>query len=578
MLCTLGLGANMGGGDILDWPEARRRKSENPHARWEQIANEFGGEVWPALTPSFHIRPGEAVFTMGSCFARNIEGHLQALGCHVPMLSLSFPTQELYGQPHSAMNRFHPPAFRQCLEWTARIHDRDGQVTWEDCEPLAIRVGKPPEDTFFDMDMAAALPATRARFIERRQHIYDIFSTVFSAACMMMTPGFVEAFRDRSTGLYIHGAPLNKAMLADPDRWAYEVLSYERCLEDMLAAIDVVRARNPAVKVLVTTSPVPLSLTFSGRDIRIANSYSKSLLRTVCDVVAARRPMVDYFPSYETVMLTAPELAWAKDRLHVSQALISHIVSRMTDSYVLDVEASARNYQQALAHLAAGDAEAAARSARTVLAERPDDPGARRALLDALIGQRDWPAAEQEALALHALQPRRPDVLFRLARVLGSQDRSAEAMDWIEKALGLPGVRQRDVESVGKLVGRAAGDKPLVLAARMVELFPRQAEVYPPLVHLLMGQDRLDEAATVIRRGLSLAGPPMALRLAWVNVLTLRGELEQAKREIDQILAARPHHQRAQTVKARIERKLGNRGATTASKRGGPTTPISAAR
>ncbi len=549
----------MSNGYVLDWPEARRGKDANPQARWDAVVGQFGGEVWPQVTPSFSIRPGDTVFTIGSCFARNIEGHLKALGCHVPMLDLSFPTEELNGQPRSAMNRFHPPAFRQCLEWTARIFDRDGQVSWDDCAPMAIRAAKPPRETFFDMDMAGALPATRERFIERRQHIYDVFSNVFSAACMMMTPGFVEAFKDRQTGLYLYGAPLHKAMLAQPDRWEYEVLSFERCLEDMLAAIDVVRARNPDVKVLVTTSPVPLGVTFSGRDIRIANTYSKSVLRAVCDVVSVRRPMVDYFPSYETVMLSSPQLAWAKDRLHVSQALISRIVSRMTDSYLEGVEASAKSYQLALTHLWQGEPAAAAASARAAIEARPGDFEARRALLDALLGQMDWPGAEREALALHALDASRPDVLVRLARALGPQGREEEAMAWLQKALELPGVTQRDLESVGKLIGAAPGETALAVARRSVELFPRQAEVYPPLARLLMREERSDEALELIGRALNLAKPPLVLRMYLAEILMHRGELEQAKTQIDRVAARSPQKRGVLRLKEKIDRKLTRR-------------------
>ncbi len=546
---------------VLDWPEARRRKDSNSRAKWETIAGEFKGEVWPELTPTFQIRPGETVFTIGSCFARNIEGHLEALGCKVPMLSLSFPTEELYGQPHSAMNRFHPPAFRQCLEWTAAVQDKGGKVTWADCEPMAIRVGEAPEETFFDMDMAGARPATRERFVERRQHIYDVFQNVFSAACMMMTPGFVEAFKDRRTGLYIFGAPLSRAMLVEPDRWQYEVLSYERCLEDMLAAIDVVRARNPAVKVLVTTSPVPLSLTFSGRDIRIANSYSKSVLRAVCDVVAASRPIVDYFPSYETVTLSPPEMAWAKDRLHVSQGLISRIVGRMIDSYVVDVDAAARTFQQARSDLMSGDPAAALAAARAVLAERSGDFEARRLVLDALLGLKDWPAAEQEGRALHALRPERPDVLFRLARALGGAGREAEAIQYVARALELPGVAQGDVEAVGKLIARAPGDQPLALAARCIELFPQQAEIYPPLVHLLMRDEHFDEALAVIDRGLKLAKPPPALRMHRARILMMRGDLAGASQEIETVLRRRPNHRIAKTLKQKLESRLAKQRA-----------------
>jgi tetratricopeptide (TPR) repeat protein len=540
-------------GYVVDWPEARRRRNA-PNARWDSIIEEFDGEVWPELTPSFSIRPGDVVFTIGSCFARNIEAHLDALGCQVPMLSLDFPTEELNGQPRSAMNRFHPPAFRQCLEWTAAIHDRDGRVTWADCEPMAIQCSKAPDETFFDMDMAGAIPVSRERFIERRQHIYEVFATVFSAACMMMTPGVVEAFRDKQTGLYLFGAPTNKAMLAQPDRWEYEALSYEQCLQDMLAAIDVVRARNPGVKVLVTTSPVPLGVTFSGRDVRIANSYSKSVLRAVCDVVATRRPLVDYFPSFETVTLSAPHLAWRPDRLHVTQRLISKIVSRMIDRYVEDVPPAARFHHAALVALSDGDGEAAAAAAREALALEPGHADARLALSDALYAQQDWPGAEAAALEVHRLEPERAEVPFRLARILGPQNRYEEAVRWMAKGLRLPGVIQHDVTSVAKVLARAPAEPAAPVARRMVEMFPTHVEVYGPLIQLLMRAGLAAEAETVTRKALSLSKPPPVLRV-WLaeQLLAAGGDLQEAQAQLDRVLQADPAHPEALRLKARIE-------------------------
>jgi hypothetical protein len=51
-----------------------------------------------------------------------------------------------------------------------------------------------------------------------------------------------------------------------------------------------------------TVSPVPLYLTFSGEDIIVANTYSKSVLRAACDAVENSREHVDYFPSYVTLL------------------------------------------------------------------------------------------------------------------------------------------------------------------------------------------------------------------------------------------------------------------------------------
>jgi tetratricopeptide (TPR) repeat protein len=546
----------MTGGYVLDWPEARRRKSANAQARWDSVIGEFDAEVWPELQPSFTIRPGEVVFTIGSCFARNIEANLGALGCKVPMLSLSFPTEELSGQPRSAMNRFHPPAFRQCLEWTARIHDRDGIVTWADCESMAIRSSGPPQETFFDMDMAGAIPVSQARFIERRQHIYDIFSTVFSAACMMMTPGVVEAFKDLETGLYIYGAPTNRAMLSQPGRWRFEALSFERCQEDMLAAIDVVRARNPDIKILVTTSPVPLGVTFSGRDVRIANTYSKSVLRAVCDVVAMSRPMVDYFPSYETVTLSNPAIAWNADRLHPTQALIGKIVARMTDTYLQGVTPEARRYHAALSSLNESDYAAAAAEARALVELDPDRLDARSALVEALIGLQAWEEAEPAALALIEQAPTRPEPRFRLALILGAQGRREEAMAALGDAVDLPGVSQADAERVGKLIARSPPDAALPIARRLAERFPQQVEVHIPLVQLLVASERHDdEALAAARRALGLPKAPKMLRHLLAKVLVRSGDAAAARQEIDGLLASDPGDAYALKLKQKLDRQ-----------------------
>ena len=91
---------------------------------------------------------------------------------------------------------FDPRAFRQCLEWTASIYDRDGVVTWADCEPLAFDFH---DGRWFDLDMATALAVPQDRFVERRQHIFDIFSRAFTADALMMTPGLIEAMLDLSS-------------------------------------------------------------------------------------------------------------------------------------------------------------------------------------------------------------------------------------------------------------------------------------------------------------------------------------------------------------------------------------------
>src|SRR5471032_1435447 len=175
----------MSGDRILPWIEAKRLKATNPAARWRDVAEEFGGEVWPRITPRFKIRPGQTVFTIGSCFARNIERHLALLGCRVPMLDFNLPPGECEGQPSAALNRFHPPSFRQSLTWAHRILERDSWVVWSDCEAFAFEA---EDGEFFDLDMHVTGSVSRERFVERRQQIFEVMASAFSADCVMMTP------------------------------------------------------------------------------------------------------------------------------------------------------------------------------------------------------------------------------------------------------------------------------------------------------------------------------------------------------------------------------------------------------
>ena len=512
----------------LSYKQTRRlMKGATAPRAWRAVAKDFAGEVWPEFTPSFHLRPGEVVFTMGSCFARNIESHLAMLGCRVPMLDFDLPAEEWSGGAHGAMNRFHPPAFRQSLDWTAAIRDRDGKVRWEDCQAMAFDCG---EGLYFDLDMGATAPVSKARFLERRQHVFDVFSTVFQASCLMMTPGLIEAWKDRTTGLYIHMAPRLKEMLNDPDRWEFEVLPYETCHADLLAAIDVVRARNPEVKILLTTSPVPLTSTFTTQDVRVANSYSKSVLRAVCGAVIYERPMVDYFPSYESVSLSFPKGVWKDDHLHVTHGFIAKIVTRMLDRYLEGVDEADRNCQRARTHLLNKNFKEAEQAAEAALRDRPDHIEAAILRADAMIRQGRAGEAEAALRELVQRHPERAELRIALARALaGGGDRIEEAADQVEAALALPSLEVLDLRTVSDLTSQLAdAARAEQIARRMLELFPLHVEIYPPLIDLLTGQRRRAEAIEVLERALSLRRAPVEMYVQLASLLAKTGRMQEA--------------------------------------------------
>jgi hypothetical protein len=88
------------------------------------------------------------------------------------------------------------------------------------------------------------------------------------------------------------------------------------------------------VQFVVTVSPVPLMATFSTEDVVIANTYSKSLLRTVAQEWTAAHQNVHYFPSYEIVQNSERAITWEEDLRHVQGKVVQHIMGLFMESFL----------------------------------------------------------------------------------------------------------------------------------------------------------------------------------------------------------------------------------------------------
>jgi hypothetical protein len=74
--------------------------------------------------------------------------------------------------------------------------------------------------------------------------------------------------------------------------------------------------------------------TFSTMDVVLANTYAKSLLRTVAQEWAAAHDNVDYFPSYEIVQNSDRAAVWEPDLRHVKGAGAQHIMDLFLRHYL----------------------------------------------------------------------------------------------------------------------------------------------------------------------------------------------------------------------------------------------------
>ena len=59
--------------------------------------------------------------------------------------------------------------------------------------------------------------------------------------------------------------------------------------DDMLTFLERLFAVNPAARVILTVSPVPLIATYADRHVLVSNTYSKAALRAAAEEIVAKQ-------------------------------------------------------------------------------------------------------------------------------------------------------------------------------------------------------------------------------------------------------------------------------------------------
>jgi len=308
------------------------KQSKNPYAKWADSLQRMEPEVFPQLAPKFRMPAKGKIFTIGSCFARNIEEHFARIGYEVPTLDFSVPREEWAFRPNGILNKLTPSAIWQELDWIERAMQA-GKITDELLSELFFEC---KNGLVIDMDLGGYVPVSRERAIERRKQHFEVYKNLFDADILTITLGNIEAWYDTKTKRYLHELPSHLEMVKAKERFELIILSHTQCSDLVRRSIELVRHRNPSVKILVTTSPVPLGKTFSGQDIIIANLHGKSTLRSVCGEIILEYENVDYFPSYESVMLTPHNRTFEADRRHVKDDFVAKVVGTVAENYLTE--------------------------------------------------------------------------------------------------------------------------------------------------------------------------------------------------------------------------------------------------
>jgi hypothetical protein len=322
--------------------EAHRNFEKNTASRWHKkdaLPTQPDGRLafqrlrrplfTPEIAPGFKLHRGDKFFAIGSCFARGIEKALVAqkmevLSAAPEFASLQTTGDELHGLGFT--NKYNTFSIYNELRWAL-----DPAA---ECPPESIvDLG---DGRFCDPHITPMLPLANSEETWRRRSLIRMVNQrIAQCRVVIITLGLVEAWRDTETDTFINATPIGELFARCPNRYEFHVTDFARNfanLEEIHALVG--RFGHPEVQFIVTVSPVPMMATFSTQDVVLANTYSKSLLRTVAQEWATAHENVHYFPSYEIVLNSEKAVTWEEDLRHVQGTVVNHIMNMFREHYL----------------------------------------------------------------------------------------------------------------------------------------------------------------------------------------------------------------------------------------------------
>ncbi|WP_298676010.1 GSCFA domain-containing protein [uncultured Lentibacter sp.] len=276
--------------------------AQPPQAFWRTAVADPGCWGYEGLFRSKWKLPANAGFaTYGSCFAQHISRAVQANGkpwinAEPAPASASPALAKRYNYGVYSARTANIYTARMLALWVALAQDGalcDTIEIWEDAGRFRDSLRPTLEPEGF---------ASRAECLEMLRSTARAFArSAKQAQVFVFTMGLTEGFAHATTGQPYALCPGTVAGRYDPTEHHFVNDGYPAVLKSMKKAIRGLRSLNPALKILLTVSPVPLTATATSDHVLLATQYSKSVLRAVATDLAASAPFIDYFPSYEII-------------------------------------------------------------------------------------------------------------------------------------------------------------------------------------------------------------------------------------------------------------------------------------
>jgi hypothetical protein len=299
------------------------------YANWRRAVTRVApGELDPVVEAPFRFDASSRVMAAGSCFAQHIGRFLKSGGyCYLvtePAHSIVGPkarTSLNYGVYTARYGNIYTS--RQLLQLIERAYGRFAphEDIWQEGEGIFL-------DPFRPNIQPAGFNSIREYEIDRERHFKAVRDAFETLDVFIFTLGLTETWRSRADGAVYPVCPGVVGGVFSPETHELLNLGVDEVVSDMTAFVRRLREVNPAARVILTVSPVPLVATAEPRHVLVSSVYSKSVLRVACEILTKRLKDVAYFPSYEIIAGGfASKNYFAADKRSVTDEGVAHVMS-----------------------------------------------------------------------------------------------------------------------------------------------------------------------------------------------------------------------------------------------------------
>jgi hypothetical protein len=313
------------------------------YANWRRAVGRVApGELDPMVEAPFRFDASARVVTAGSCFAQHIGRFLKAKGCSYlvtePAHAIVGPkAQEVlnYGVYSARYGNIYTS--RQLVQLFERAYGRfvPQEDVWAESERVFL-------DPFRPSIQPMGFNSLREYEIDRARHFQAVRDAFEHLDVFIFTLGLTEAWRARADGAVFPVCPGVLGGEFSAEKHEFVNLTIDDVAADMSAFLCGLREVNPAARVILTVSPVPLVATAEARHVLVSTIYSKSVLRVACEMLSQRFENVAYFPSYEIIAGGfASKNYFAEDKRSVTEEGVAHVMAVFERHFIEDSEEQA---------------------------------------------------------------------------------------------------------------------------------------------------------------------------------------------------------------------------------------------